>query len=134
MRKFKLKCLNLKLKKKRASAMIMVLMLSSAIIIIVAATMSTLTKTMQLNDQYNKNDDMKLAAESATNIAKSQLVKLLEEKNGDVIYLSELPSKYDFSDKINKIIGDEDGVTYTAVATLDEVSGIYTIESTATDD
>lgn len=114
--------------------MIMVLMLSSAIIIIVAATMSTLTKTMQLNDQYNKNDDMKLAAESATNIAKSQLVKLLEEKNGDVIYLSELPSKYDFSDKINKIIGDEDGVTYTAVATLDEVSGIYTIESTATDD
>ena len=134
MRKFKLKCLSLNFKKKKGSAMMMVLVLASAIIIVAAATLNTLTTTMKLNEQYNKNDDMKLVAKSAINIAKAQLVKLLEENNGYAIYLSELPSKYDFSDKINEIIGDEDGVTYTAVATLDEVSGIYTIESTATDE
>ncbi|CDM68491.1 putative membrane protein [Clostridium bornimense] len=127
-----MKCLNLNFKRKKGSAMMMVLVLSSAIIIVAASMLNTLTKTMQLNDQYNKNDDMKLAAESANNIAKAQLIKNINDVNGDVIYLSELRQSYDFTDKVKGLVGD-DGLSYSVEATLDTESSQYKIKTIVTD-
>ena len=128
-----MRCHNVNYRNKKGSAMMMILVLFSAFLIMASALMNNFVKTMQLNNKYNEDDNLKLAAESSLNIAKSQLLKSLQEENGDVIYLSELPEKYDFTKKVNEVIGNEDGVKYTAVAILDQKSGVYSLETTATD-
>lgn len=126
-------CHKINYRNKKGSAMMMVLILSSSFFIMATALMNNFIKTMQFNNKYNEDHNLKLAAESSMNIAKSQLLKSVQSENGNAIYLSELQERYDFTKKVNEVMGNEDGVKYTAVATLDKNSGAYNLEATATD-
>lgn len=120
-------------RRKNGSALMMILILSSAVLIVSGAVITANTKTYEYNQEYNKNDDLNDAANSALNIAKKYILDDLNKKKGTIKQVSDLESKYDFSDKVKNTIGD-DGITYEAKATLDITNKKYKIIATATKD
>ena len=90
-----------------------------------------LVSTYKNHEKYNINDNIDLASRSALNIGKSEILKYIDENNGKILSIDELKETYDLTDKVTKIIG-EDEFNYEVKATLDKDKSTYTITSVVT--
>lgn len=125
------------IKRKSGSAILLALVLGTVVIICATALSTSIVKSREYNERFNKTNDLELAAKSGIDIAKDYLTNKIEDDKKNIKSVNDieykLPNGY-----IDNIIENKNGIEYEVNIIKDKSStdliGVFNILSKASKD